>query len=473
MSKSKINRTIGLTAVFMFLLQILLAIIYYQDINRNMEQQLKSRVKNECNDAKSNLESRISAKMEWLQMVADVASLTEVATGETQENWWTLIQQHDKESEYRVGIADNKGTLYFGTHKKKEISDRAAYQKLMRGESAISPVIKGTFEGKDSIVLGAPILSEDGETLGAIKIEYAVMGLGKLLNPSDLEGRGCNLVIDSDGNLVASLPGMEKYETVYDMLSDRVMEDDSCISTMKDNVKAGKAGFLGYSKGKDNRVMYYQPAGIQDWTVLSIVSVDAYSDLISKAKTRTTWFMILSLLLTGGGILIIAKLFREKKIELERASIDTLTGVYTRAQGRLLVDQRFESNNLKCFGCLFMDLDHFKTFNDKYGHEAGDQVLAFVGNVIRTSLRVHDIAYRFGGDEFCIWLCGTGSRKEIELVAKRIMEGVGKGDDRIHFSIGATVVSETEKDKDIILKRADEALYEAKKAGRNRVMFDS
>ncbi len=128
------------------------------------------------------------------------------------------------------------------------------------------------------------------------------------------------------------------------------------------------------------------------------------------------------------------------------------------------------------YGVLLIDVDYFKTVNDKYGHKAGDAVLQALGEILLSSLREVDIIGRIGGEEFAVLLPQTDTATA-EGVAERLRQTVADteiaiGNDRplhITISIGLAMPSEQTNHIDIILRQADKALYAAKNSGRNRV----
>ena len=127
---------------------------------------------------------------------------------------------------------------------------------------------------------------------------------------------------------------------------------------------------------------------------------------------------------------------------------------------------------------LMLDLDHFKEFNDRYGHPAGDEALRVFAHLLASSIRDQDVAARYGGEEFAVYLSGLDVTAAAE-VAERIRErtettiiplGPGKTG-RLTVSIGIAVAPDDGNERTMILKAADAALYRAKLAGRNRVVI--
>ncbi len=125
---------------------------------------------------------------------------------------------------------------------------------------------------------------------------------------------------------------------------------------------------------------------------------------------------------------------------------------------------------------LMMDIDHFKNFNDSYGHTCGDMALIRVARIIMENVRQVDVAARYGGEEFAVILTNTGLSAAV-VVAERIRREVEKtiiqcGDSElgVTLSLGATEYRPgTDPDNRSFIERADRALYMSKHAGRNRV----
>jgi diguanylate cyclase (GGDEF)-like protein len=168
-----------------------------------------------------------------------------------------------------------------------------------------------------------------------------------------------------------------------------------------------------------------------------------------------------------------------RRRELEHdATVDALTGLHNRRWldqnlARLAGRHRFSR---KPFCVVMLDVDHFKTFNDTWGHPAGDRVLATVGRVISGRMRPTDLAARYGGEEFCIMLPETplsggviaANRLREKIAETVIIYGANDSLPRVTVSLGVACLEENEE-TNALLARADQALYRAKGKGRNRV----
>jgi diguanylate cyclase (GGDEF)-like protein/PAS domain S-box-containing protein len=169
---------------------------------------------------------------------------------------------------------------------------------------------------------------------------------------------------------------------------------------------------------------------------------------------------------------------KELEHKLETLSrTDPLTGLLNR---RSLEDylakeySRFKRHGTK-FSALMLDVDHFKSINDKYGHSTGDGVLKMLADSCTVKLRRYDVMARYGGEEFCMILPYTDGEHAAVLADKLrtaiAAKALQAGDSavRVTASIGVSEVQASDKTPGDILERADAALYEAKRSGRDRV----
>ncbi len=165
---------------------------------------------------------------------------------------------------------------------------------------------------------------------------------------------------------------------------------------------------------------------------------------------------------------------------LELAVRDSLTGLHNRrfAQGQL---NRFLANPGRGVAVMMLDLDHFKRVNDRFGHAAGDKVLAVVAERLRSHIRTSDLVARLGGEEFLVALRDTDCETALKC-AERLRQAVGSvpihvnGNDlpvRVTLSVGMAIATSNSDTPQALLERADRALYGSKSDGRNVVTFSA
>lgn len=164
--------------------------------------------------------------------------------------------------------------------------------------------------------------------------------------------------------------------------------------------------------------------------------------------------------------------------ELEQlATRDALTGVHNRRRFDDKLNECLEvaQRTTQGFAVLLIDADHFKKVNDTYGHPAGDAVLQTLARVLGETTRAVDFVARYGGEEFVILLPHTPDAVRAMAVAEKIRAAIADatfpGPGRLTVSIGASLWQPADPDAGSVIARADAALYQAKAAGRNRVVL--
>ncbi len=197
----------------------------------------------------------------------------------------------------------------------------------------------------------------------------------------------------------------------------------------------------------------------------SIIAVGPYNEVYNSTQQN-----LLGLVATQTSITLErASYFRRQE---ELASHDSLTGLWNHRMFQENV--RSEIDRMKRyqhpFSCIMFDIDHFKRFNDTYGHPVGDEILKMVSRTVKGVMRSTDRAYRYGGEEFCIICTETSARNSLYL-AERLREKVAMNRAvrglSVTISVGITEFKEGESPETFI-DRVDRALYTSKESGRNR-----
>lgn len=168
--------------------------------------------------------------------------------------------------------------------------------------------------------------------------------------------------------------------------------------------------------------------------------------------------------------------------DLQKYERHAITDALTGLSNRHAMEETFPREVARCLNddspvsLVMIDVDGFKSFNDKFGHVAGDRALSAVGHILKTQFRPRDLLVRYGGDEFAVLLPGIAA-KEAVVIAERVRTAVS-GSDRISddsligvpvkLSMGVAEMGD-HPDFEALLRAADAALYRAKHAGRNTV----
>ncbi|MEW5722943.1 MAG: diguanylate cyclase [Thermodesulfobacteriota bacterium] len=172
-------------------------------------------------------------------------------------------------------------------------------------------------------------------------------------------------------------------------------------------------------------------------------------------------------------IIVEISLFLKKE---ETALRDELTGLYNRRFFNRILQQEIERARRfeQPVSLMMMDVDHFKAFNDCYGHPAGDEALVELAQVLRATCRTIDHLTRYGGEEFALVL-PRSDRRQAQIASERLRRAIekhaflGMDDRRLTVSIGTSTFPVDATDGLQLLEKADQAMYEAKSTGRNRI----
>lgn len=216
-------------------------------------------------------------------------------------------------------------------------------------------------------------------------------------------------------------------------------------------------------------VLRRKPAIIINCLYLILVAACAYI-VVGTGETLRVFF---THLLSGWiSLVFAAKVAKQQAILSDLAIIDPLTQTYNRRHlDELMQDAAEQANRYQVpFSVIVFDLDHFKKVNDELGHETGDQVLSALCELVMNRVRKTDAVFRYGGEEFVILVRHTKADVAFE-VANDLIAIVAQApllrDRTITMSCGVSEYRAGEEPSELI-RRADEALYEAKRLGRNR-----
>ncbi|MEO7823715.1 MAG: diguanylate cyclase [Gemmatimonadaceae bacterium] len=374
------------------------------------------------------------------------------------------------------------------------------------------------------LLIGVPVNRADGRVVGAFAAELNLAPIAGLMKSFAPDSSGSIYLVSGTGNMIASSHGVTSQ-----VLRTRLPESELTRLNTSSRTSSRYINFQDLDViGAAEKVPQ------TDWLVVSEISADAAFGQLRQFRNYSI-FVVLGLLILvaasaywlgviiarpldrltkgaaevaagdlavdlpqGGGGEVgyltsvfnhmvsrlregrrelddINEMLQKKNEELERLSItDGLTGLVNH---RFLV-QRLNEEGIRAnryhheFSVLMADVDHFKQYNDEFGHPAGDEVLRRVADILRASVRPGDTAARYGGEEFAVVMPETPAAEAFEIaehVRARVASESFPGK-KITLSIG---VAEFPNDADLphaVIAAADRALYEAKRDGRNRTV---
>jgi len=223
-------------------------------------------------------------------------------------------------------------------------------------------------------------------------------------------------------------------------------------------------------------------------SLLAILGTPGAGVQTGSPRPPQTFVLVAGLLFVAGVSMAFFSMVhdRQRREALERARRDGLTGLYTRAAFFEMAEEIDGLGEAQSYAIVMVDIDNFKSINDAFGHASGDVTLAHAARLIANSVRLSDLAGRYGGEEFCILLRECGE-PDAALFAQRLVVEASQQEVRIQgareactarFTLSAgyasriadpTGTGRTETLSEVI-ERADQALYRAKRGGRNQAV---
>ncbi|MBU3014895.1 diguanylate cyclase [Poseidonibacter lekithochrous] len=250
---------------------------------------------------------------------------------------------------------------------------------------------------------------------------------------------------------------VEEFKKLSDNIFDCFIDDYGFIS--KESLKNQKC-YYEYIKSLKEVDRVVKIKNSQDEIRIFTINVDNYDD-------KNEFYVI--------SLTDITELKEKSNLLEYQASHDNLTGLFNRNKFNSLFGKEIRRGHRykNDLSLVILDIDFFKVVNDKYGHQIGDQVLKEISSIILQNVREHDTVVRWGGEEFLILLPETDIEGAV-IVAEKIRSTIcnrplSKENINITASFGITLMNEKDTEESFI-SRSDEALYEAKENGRNKVV---
>jgi diguanylate cyclase (GGDEF)-like protein/PAS domain S-box-containing protein len=248
--------------------------------------------------------------------------------------------------------------------------------------------------------------------------------------------------------------------------------------------RQGKRVFAMTREAQEARCPRFDPTRMHSCLCLPLTAQDEVFGMLRlvngplDSQEAYEHWLGLALMLTDHLALALANLQLRERLR-EQSIRDPLTGLFNRRYLDSTIGREIDRANRRqrSIGVIMADIDHFKQFNDTYGHDAGDALLRAVGAFFQANIRSEDIACRYGGEEFVLVLpdaslSNTYERAELLLSGIRQLKVAygGRELDRVTISMGIAGIPEHGDSADTAIRAADVALYRAKRSGRDQVM---
>lgn len=400
--------------------------------------------------------------------------------------WYAENLRNSQDMVYMVIIADNNGKGYTDECQRVDISDMD-YFVVSRNQGYHITEDDGLLHNR-AYVMTVPYYQED-ICEGTIYMFVSAEQILELVPTESYDFKGAFALCDIKGNLLAkageetSFLGNERF---IDALQKAVFidEDMSASRVLTRFGNMSKFTFEARYKG-EQKTFISVPLGINDWQYITILNADYVSRMIEQewkaARDMTVQLAVaaIAFILLIITISIINRVhYNERNKELaNKADTDQLTGLNNKLATERKIREYIEKNpDKQCLFFLF-DIDNFKKINDTLGHAFGDEVLRSLGHQLSNEFRVTDIIGRTGGDEFILFLKDIKTDEILEKEAKRFVRffHTFQAGEYVKYSatssIGAAIYPRDAKDYFGLYTAADSALYEAKRQGKNRMVF--
>lgn len=367
-----------------------------------------------------------------------------------------------------------------------DVRDEAWFKNAKEGKWEWTPPSYNV--PKPRVTVSAPIFAPSGDKLGVLAVSISIDNLSDNLNRNDLSPNSSALVANDENHLISHSDREVGLADENDMSRFEIagFGDDGIVYALKalyangDKFVSKEIRRVTYDfHGETYHAVFhsYTKSGL-DWTVVIMAPESDFIHGIRSAQNRQILIVVsLSFLITLIAFMVALR-FLKPVDELQESILrNQLTGLYNRraldtlGNGMILEARRKELS----VSVAMIDIDRFKRINDTYGHPVGDEVLVTISQRMQNVLKKTDILVRYGGEEFALMMVGA-NLSEARQICERIRVAVATdpvlteaGAIQVSVSIGVQEIPEFEEEFASSLSLADQALFVAKRSGRNQV----
>lgn len=335
--------------------------------------------------------------------------------------------------------------------------------------------------GQSTIIVNIPVNAQNES--GNLLLFYPLSNFEAVVKQADKVGWKASALMDGTGTVMVTSCTKEHWQEGDDIFA-KINNIDTA-KRIKSRINGRLGGMAGVTIDAADYSLVYTPLGINNWVLVTTIDQEYVDRQISfqwksgRIMLYQLAAVIIAFCFVVISINIISKIYnikKQKQLE-EKADTDLLTGLNNKLATERKIKEFIEKHPDSQSMMFILDIDNFKKINDTMGHAFGDEVLRSLGKQIGVLFRATDIVGRAGGDEFIIFLKNITDTETIKKEAKKVEDFFKdfKTGEYTKYSatasIGVAIFPKEGANFESIYKAADQALYKAKKRGKNQLAF--
>ena len=392
----------------------------------------------------------------------------------------------------RISVATETGRVINNDNTMAEnILQKDYFIDAMKGNASVSENANIDEDGEEVFIFSVPIYQQN-EVIGVLMGTCNKSDLEEILSEKLFGGNGAFYIVGDNGKILlnnSKLKDLERHTSYFDFIESVQFEDGSSKEKVKDDFAAHRKNIIQYTIKLEKKVAVYQPIGIHNWYLVSVVN-SRYITNQSKKISKHVFALVgcisaVFLALIAGIAFVYSKTIKIMKDNQEfkiRAETDLLTNLFNKKTIEAYINYSMEQCKVipATYALYIIDIDNFKGVNDGYGHAFGDEVLKAVAKGIQQVFSKEDYSYegRIGGDEFVVFFRASESVLEDkeEMIREKAEElcnafrktcYIDNQEYKISISVGVAIYPAHGSNYEELYKNADSALYVAKNQGKD------
>ncbi|MEG0765710.1 MAG: diguanylate cyclase, partial [Pseudoflavonifractor sp.] len=395
-----------------------------------------------------------------LQNLQSGAKTVEAMGERTPGIFTTYLQAEARRFGYtQLALANLDGIAINSLGSSYHVSSRPHYLAALRGETAVSEIISSGVGAPDCIEYAVPVYL-GGNVAGVLMASYTLDTFRDLVQVNMFDMQGSAMVVDGRGIVVVSQDETASYNFFQTLKKDKTV-DDAARDGFIEGVSTGKSGVLTYAPEGDTSMLYCQPLGINDWSILISVPSDVVTYKTSLFFRGIVYIGGAIALLIGGLMLALVYLQYRNRKRLETILyVDPVTGGATQARleadaNRLIAGQKADG-----YALVQMNLQKFKLINTTFGREAGNKTLCYIYKTIEAQLKPNELAARLSADQFGL-LLEFHSKEDLSGRLAALCTEINRFNKTarnqylLQFDLGICLVKEPGLSFEVLLERAN------------------